>query len=164
VTVDDYDVLPANVAQEIEFVLPELSASWPPQARAWCDVLAPQSAEVIALYTRDYYAGQPAITRNDYGQGQVITIGTFGETPLYLTLLSWLLLDLGIQGTFTVPEGVEVAERWQKDQRILFILNHTALAQIIILPRQYTNMLDGQTISGSVTLSPNDVFVLMEAE
>lgn len=164
VTVEDYDVLPANVAQEIEFVLPELSASWPPQARAWCDVLAPQSAEVIALYTRDYYAGQPAITRNDYGQGQVITIGTFGETPLYLTLLSWLLLDLGIQGTFTVPEGVEVAERWQKDQRILFILNHTAIAQIIILPRQYTNMLDGQTISGSVTLSPNDVFVLMEAE
>jgi beta-galactosidase len=123
VTVDDYDALPPTTAQEVQFVIPELSASWPPQARIWCDILCPQSAEVIALYTRDYYAGQPAITRNYIGQGQAIYVGTLGDTPLYMSLLSWLLRDLGIQGTFTVPEGVEVTERWQKDQRILFILN-----------------------------------------
>jgi beta-galactosidase len=164
VTVEDYDALPPKSTQEVEFVIPELSASWPPQARIWCDILVPQSAEVIALYTRDYYAGQPAITRNVYGQGQVIYVGTFGDTPVYSTLLGWLLLDLGIQSTFTAPEGVEAAERWHKDQRILFILNHTAQSQVITLPRQYTNLLDQQPISGYVTMTPHDVLVLLEAE
>jgi beta-galactosidase len=164
VTVEDYDSLPANVAQEVEFVIPELSASWPPKARTWCDILTPQNAEVIALYTRDYYAGQPAITRNFYGQGQAIYVGTFGDTQLYSTLLGWLLLDLGIQRTFTAPEGVEVAERWQKDHRILFILNHTTQSQVITLPRQYTKLFNEQSINGYVTVAPHDVLVLMEAE
>jgi beta-galactosidase len=164
VTVEDYDALPTNTAQEVQFVIPELSSSWPPQARIWCDILSPQSAEVIALYTRDYYAGQPAITRNFYGEGQAIYVGTLGDTPLYLTLLSWLLRDLGIQGTFTVPDGVEVTERWQKDRRILFILNHTAQSQIITLPRQYTNLFDEQPISGFVTVASHDVLILMEEE
>jgi beta-galactosidase len=164
VTVEDYDALPLKSTQEVEFVIPELSASWPPPARIWCDVLAPKSAEVIALYTRDYYAGQPAITRNIFGQGQAIYVGTFGDTSLYSTLLGWLQLDIGIQSTFTAPEGVEAAERWHKDQRILFIMNHTAQSQVITLPRQYTNLLAQQPISGYVTLASHDVLVLLEAE
>jgi beta-galactosidase len=164
VTVVDYDALPKNTSQEVEFVIPELSASWPPQARIWCDVLEPQSAEVIALYSRDYYAGQPAITRNYYGQGQAIYVGTFGDTQLYLTLLNWLLQDLGIQSTFSAPEGVEVTARWQTDQRILFILNHTTLPQMITLPRQYINLLEVQQVSGTISLNAHDVLVLMEIE
>jgi beta-galactosidase len=164
VTVEDYDALPKNATQEVEFVIPELSSSWPPRAHIWCDIIAPQSAEVIALYTRNYYAGKPAITRNFYGQGQVIYVGTYGNTPLYLTLLGWLLLDLGIQSTFYAPGGVEVTERWQKGQRILFILNHTAQTQMITLPRQYTNLLDSRPISGTVNVAPYDILILLEAE
>jgi beta-galactosidase len=164
VMVEDYDALPNEVAQEVEFIIPELTALWPPQARAWCDILAPQSAEVLALYTRNYYAGQPAITRNIYGQGQAIYVGTFGDTLLYVTLLGWLLLDLHIQGTFFAPEGVEVTERWQNSQRILFMLNHTTHPQVVTLPRQYTNLLDEQPISGYVTHAPHDVMVLLETE
>ena len=164
VTVEEYTVLPDFAVQEIEFVLPALSSSWPPQARIWSDILTPNTAQVIAFYTRDYYAGKPAITMNHLGSGQVIYVGTFGDTSLYLTLLSWLLAEKNIRGTYTVPEGVEVTERWQNEQRIIFILNHTDTAQTITLPRQYTNLMDGQTISGYISLPAYDILIFMESE
>jgi beta-galactosidase GanA len=43
-------------------------------------------------------------------------------------------------------------------------MNHTAQSQVITLPRQYTNLLAQQPISGYVTLASHDVLVLLEAE
>jgi beta-galactosidase len=162
ITVDEYDALSANTVQEIKFVIPGLSNSLPSKALYWCDILDPKKAEVIAVYTREYYAGQPAITRNTYGQGQVFYIGAFGDTHLYRSLLRWLLLNLGIQRTLSTPDGVEVTERWQKGKRILFILNHTDQPQRVNLPRQYTNIIKEQSISGEVCVDSKDVLILME--
>src|SRR5258708_7911731 len=64
VWVEEYDSLPPGVEQALEFSLAELSVTNPPSASILCDILAPQGSEVIARYTRDYYAGKPAITLN----------------------------------------------------------------------------------------------------
>ncbi len=162
VEVDEYDSLGADMHNGLEFALPELASSSPILVSVWCDVLKSNGAAVVARYTQDYYAGKPAITLNRFGQGQVVYVGTLGDAPLYETLGGWLLDLAGVQPLLTAPEGVEVTERWQEDQRLLFVLNHTDLEQEVTLDRRYTNLLNGSTFEGAVTIAPRDVLVLLE--
>ena len=41
-----------------------------------CDLMHLEGAESLAEYSSDFYAGMPAITRNQYGRGRVFYIGT----------------------------------------------------------------------------------------
>lgn len=42
----------------------------------WCDVIHLQGAQAQATFTDRFYAGQPAITRHTFGQGQAWYVGT----------------------------------------------------------------------------------------
>jgi len=162
VKIEDYDSLPADVSQALEFVRPELATVHPPSARVWCDILTPDGAEIVARYTRDYYAGKPAITLNRLGTGRVVYIGTFGDAQLYETLSCWLLGLAGVRRMVTAPAGVEVAERWQGDRRLLFVLNHTEREQEVTLDCCYTDLLsDSQVLQGTVAIGPREVLVLI---
>ncbi|MBQ3156807.1 MAG: beta-galactosidase [Clostridia bacterium] len=44
--------------------------------KQWCDMLEADTAEVLARYNGDYFAGAAAVTRNVFGQGRVYYIGT----------------------------------------------------------------------------------------
>jgi len=162
VEVEEYDSLAADMQNELEFILPELASSSPVPVGAWCDVLKPNGATVVANYTQDYYAGEPAITLNRFDQGQVVYVGALGEAPLYEALSGWLLDLAGVQPILAAPEGVQVAERWQGDRRLLFVLNHTEQEQEVDLADgHYTNLIgDSESLRGAVTIPPRDVLVL----
>jgi beta-galactosidase len=161
VIVEEYDSLPTGVKQDLEFSVHELATVEPPSAQVLCDILAPNTAEVIARYTRDYYAGEPAITLNRYGQGKAVYVGTFGDGALYEMLAGWLLNMANVQRMITAPPGVEVAERWLGNKRVLFVLNHTERPQEITLDGPYVNLLDGSALlQGTVVVAPRDVLVL----
>ena len=90
----------------------------------------------------------------------MLYVGVFGNDPLYETFLSWLLDQIGLRGVMASPPGVEVAERWHGGQRILFIMNHGKQAQTLDVGGTFTNLLDGGSITGPVTIAPLDVMVL----
>jgi len=163
VEVEEYDSLGADMHNGLEFAVPELASSPPVSVSVWCDVLKPNGADVVARYTQDYYTGKPAITLNRFGQGQVVYVGTLGDAPLYEVLAGWLLNLAGVQPLLTAPEGVEVTERWQGDQRLLFVLNHTDREQEVTLDKRYMDLLDGSAaLEGAVTVPPRDVLILLE--
>lgn len=163
VEVVEYDSLLEDMRNELAFDTAALSLPTSGQASVWCDVLKPHGAQVVAHYTRDYYAGQPAITLNRYGEGNVVYVGTVGEASLYDLFIPWLLDLAEIQPILDAPEGVEVSERWQGDQRLLFLLNHTAEEQEVVLDKPSTNLLeDGAIVQGAVTIAPRDVLVLLQ--
>ena len=163
VEVDEYDSLSADMHNGLEFALPELASRSPIPISTWCDVLKPNGATVVARYTQDYYAGKPAITLNQFGQGQAVYVGALGEAGLYETLADWLLNLAGVRPILTALGGVEVAERWQGNQRLLFVLNHTERQQEVTLDGRFADLLDGSaTFEGTVTVSPRDVLVLLE--
>ena len=89
-------------------------------------------------------------------------VGALGEAPLYEALSGWLLDLSGVQPILAVPEGVEVAERWQGDRRLLFVLNHAGQEQEVdLVDRHYTNLIgDSEFLRGTVTIPPRDVLVL----
>jgi beta-galactosidase len=161
VEVEEYDSLPAGVRNELELALPELAPPHPVHASVWCDVLKSNGATVIACYTQDYTAGKPAITVNQFGQGQVVYVGTVGDADLYEALADWLLGLAGVQPILAAPEGVEVTERWQGDDRLLFLLNHTGHAQEVDLDGHCTDLLRETACEGKVTIAPRDVLILL---
>jgi len=162
ITIEEYDSLPAAASQELQFVLGALADRPPERVWVWCDILAPTSAEIIACYASDYYAGKPAITINSFGAGQAIYIGTVGEPSLDQTLADWLLGLAGIERRHGVPSDVEVTARWLDERRLLFVLNHTDRQQVVPLDGSYSDLLNDKAVRHSAVVDPRDVLVLLE--
>jgi beta-galactosidase len=161
VEVEDYDSLMPEMKNEVEWSLPGRVID-PTPVEIWCDILRPTSAQAIAHYRQDFYAGKPAVTLNLYGEGQAVYAGTMGGEQFWDVLVGWLVNLAGLRPVMDTPPGVEAAERWQGEKRLLFLLNHTAQEQTIEIDAACTNLLDGgQFPSGKITISPRDGMVLM---
>jgi len=163
VEVDEYDVQPGDSAVRLELKLPD-RGPLTSQSRLWFDVLRTTTAQPIGTYQAEYYSGSPAITLNHFGQGRAMYVGTLGDDTLHDTLLDWALESLNIRSVLAAPSGVEVTERWQGDQCLLFVLNHTDEIREIPISQPYTDLLSGTTVKGTVKMSPYDVFVLQEQD
>jgi beta-galactosidase len=151
------------VTNGLKWTIGELGDAAPGAATAWADILAPHSAEVIAQYTRDFYAGQPAITSNQYGAGRAIYIGTMGDEATNGTLADWLIRSLGLASPLKVPPGVEVTTRSDGSRRLMFVLNHTGTPQQIGLGSPYRNLVgDATRLEGAAELDSYDAWILEE--
>ncbi len=164
IEIEEYDSLTPDMRNCIEFAPADIPSE-PFTVGTWCDVIKATRADVIARYTEDYYAGKPAITMNKVGQGRAVYIGTVGDSEFYDALARWLLTQAEVIAPLpSLPEGVEVTERWQGDRRLLFVLNHSAQAHEIHLDGNYTNLLNGAaSLRGPVQVGARDVLILGEA-
>lgn len=162
VTVEEYDSLGLEMCNAVEFTLPEMAKTSHMPVHTWCDILKPSSAEVIARYTQDFYAGRAAITRNKFRKGWVIYIGTMGDAPFYDALVGWLVSQAGVKPVLDAPEGVEVTERWQGERRLLFLMNHSHKDQEVTLDGSYTDLLFNSKLVGKVRVAPLEVRVLIK--
>ncbi len=163
VEVDEYDVLPGEVNLPLALELPgREGGAAAAHARLWCDVLAPTTAQTVARYQGEYYAGRPAVTHNRFGQGQVVYVGTLGDEGLHDAVVGWLLGEASVSPVLTTPGGVEAVERWNDGRRLLFLLNHADHAADVLLPQKMTDLLTGQVTEGQVALAPKAVMILRE--
>lgn len=159
IIIQDYDSLPEDVGQPLEFK-GSITSKENAQANAWCDILIPKSAEVVARYSKDYYRGEAAATLNYMGDGHAVYIGTAGNRALYDTFAPWLLELSGTSTLYDLSDGVEVTERRQGDACLRFILNHSDGAKRINV-RGY-NLLSNTDLDGEVELPPKGVLVLQQ--
>lgn len=162
VTVEEYDSLGAEMSNSVEFALPEMAQTSRMPVHTWCDVLKPSSAEVVARYTQDYYSGRAAITRNKFGKGWVVYVGTVGDDPFYDALAGWFVSLAGVKPVLDAPEEVEVTERWQGERRLLFLMNNSRKEQEITLDGSYTDLLINSKLVGKVRVAPLEVRVLIK--
>ncbi|MCD6291142.1 MAG: beta-galactosidase [Anaerolineae bacterium] len=163
VEVEEYEALPADIDVPLQLSLPGGSSDLATHARLWCDVLHPTTAEVVARYDAQYYMGHPAITLNRVGRGQVLYVGTFGDERLQEALVEWSIATSGLSPALNTPAEVEAVEKWQKDKRLLFLLNHADEAREVILPKEMEDILTGQVQKGRVTLPSKAVMILHDA-
>ena len=150
--------MPVDKDNQVRFALPELEDRFPTFALA--DLIEPKGAEVVAWHIQDYYAEKPAATIHQFKKGQVIYLGVIGDSAFYNAIARWVSGLAGVEPLFAAPAGIEVTERWQGEQRILFVLNHTEHPQRINLDGSYTNWLDDQTLNGEVVIDPFGVLIL----
>lgn len=161
VEIDDYVSLPIDADSQIQFDHPDLAETY--TVSAWADLLTPTSAQTIAWYASDYYNGQSAVTVNRFGAGKVIYVGAFGEEPFYADLTRLILGMADIEPILETVDGVEVAQRWQGDRRLMFVLNHVDEAQTVVLEDTYKDLISGEVLRGEVQLAPYDVRIMISA-
>lgn len=127
------------------------------------DLIHLEGAEAYAVYDSKFYAGMPAVTRNQFGKGQAWYVGTDGEEDLLNDVIDQILEVAGIDGYGIQPEGVEITKRVKGEQSFIFVLNHydtPATAKTSF--EGYTDLLTGQVVAADIELAPFDVKILVK--
>jgi len=159
VEVDEYDVHPSDSTIPLKLSLPGHETQTA-EARLWFDVLRTTTAEAVASYQAEYFSGTPAITLNQFGEGQAMYVGTLGDDALHESVVAWALESADLHPVLNTPAGVEATERWQGERQLLFILNHASEEHDVPLVRPCLDLLSGGQVDQSVKLPAYGVMVL----
>jgi len=159
--VQEFDMLPPSEENHMTFKGAFPTSHLHP-ARLWCDLIEPKGCQVLATFSKDFYAGKPAITMNSFGLGKAIYIGTYSHQHFYHDLVAWLRNMGNLHPLLKVPENVEVSMREKEGSRIYFLLNHQSSPIRIQFYKPMHDFLTGNNIVGNYDLQPHGVLVLDE--
>ncbi len=157
----EFDLLPPGEENNLAFKGTFPTSHLHP-ARIWCDIIEPRECQVLATYSKDFYAGKPAITINTFGLGRAIYVGTVSHQAFYYDLAMWLRQLCGLFPLLKVPDTVEVCMRQKDDAKIYFLINHQNSHVRIQFYKPMHDFLTGNTFSGNYDLPPHGVLVLDE--
>lgn len=133
------------------------------EVRDFCERIHPQpGCEVLGHYGSDFYQGEPALTRNAYGEGACYYMacrtggdfldGFYRELAERLGLMPEWIDDL--------PEGVSVVPRGGDGEQYLFVMNFSEEDKIVGLKGCFTDLLTGESCCGRFAMRPYGVKVL----
>lgn len=135
------------------------------EARELCALIHAESADVLATYKSDFYAGRPALTVNRVGSGQACYIASRNEDPFlsdfYGALAGELALTRAVEAD--LPEGVSATFRADGERRYVFLMNFNPTPATVGLgDAAFTDLLTGNAVRGTVRLDGYGVMVLAE--
>lgn len=157
----EFDPLPPNEENHLTFKGAFQTSHLHP-ARLWCDIIEPKECQVLATYAKDFYAGKPALTLNNFGLGKAIYIGTQSQQAFYYDLVVWLRQICSLHPLIKVPDTVEVSLRQKEGTKVFFLLNHQNTPVRIQFYKPMHDYLTGTNITGNYDLPPHGVLVLDE--
>ncbi len=175
-TVEETDALPpdrTNGVRITESVGP-LAAGEVLPAGVLCERVILSGAEAVGGYDRDFYAGEPALTRNRVGAGQAFYLAALPTRDSIRTFLAAVCAEIGLgsplAGGAPPPAGVEVTRRvgpagpdGQDGAALLYLLNHTTEdADVRLRPGVHTDLLGGTRWEDSVRVPGRGVRILAE--
>ena len=127
------------------------------------DLLHTEGAEVLATYGSDFYAGMPALTRNDFGSGHAYYIATDPEDAFLDDFYGRLIQQYGLTAPLDAPAGVEVTTRYQSDRAFIFVLNHNAdSVSLNCDDKSFIDLLTNDKLQGHIDLEGYGVRILEE--
>jgi len=134
----------------------ELGLRGPYQARELCEHIHPEGATVVASYESDFYAGTPAVTVNPVGKGKAWYIASRNDLPFHRDFYGALIRQLALPRALPIdmPPGVTAQSRTDGEQAFIFLQNYTGQAQQLQLPAGISDLMDGVSLSGTLTLAP----------
>ncbi|MFC6314508.1 beta-galactosidase [Lapidilactobacillus achengensis] len=135
-------------------------------AQDYCEVITNQTASVLATYTADFYAGQPAITKNQYGAGTAYYLAARTDAACLTALYHQLATELDLHPTYPLAKAssdISIQVRGDQNQRYLFVMNFGETANTINLTQPLTEVLSNRTYpAGAQELAPYQVLVFHE--
>ena len=127
-----------------------------------CSVIHAEGSEVLATYSDDYFAGSPALTVNAFGKGKAYYVAARTEGDFLADLYGKLVAELAIERVLDIelPAGVTAQLRTDGEMRSIFVQNYNRNEVTLTLDGEYTDLLSGDVLSGSITLERYAVRVL----
>lgn len=126
-----------------------------------CDRIHVRTAKELAVYGKDFYQGEPCVTRNDYGSGTAYYIGTEPDPDFLKDFIGLACREKGIAPLYPAGKGVEITNRVSKEASVVFAINHALEESWVDFGEEtLTDLLKGGQVSGRVAVKPRDVLVL----
>lgn len=118
-------------------------------------------ASSLAEYASDFYAGEPAVTVNDYGNGKAYYIAARDSGELKSEIIESIIEDLSIERNIkSAPEGVTAHSREDESYKYIFIENYTAESVKAELYSRGVDMETEEPTEKTVELSPYGIRII----
>jgi len=160
VWVEETDALPRGKTNGFVIKNGPLAGVW--NADLLCDIIHPEGAETVAVYESDFYAGTPALCRNNFGKGQVWYFAARAEAALVERVASLICGECGIEPVFPAQEGIEATRRVKGKKEFIFVLNHNKAESEVVIPFACRDLITDRNfaVSESYALPAAGVLVL----
>ncbi len=158
IRVEDFTVVGPGESSAMRFDSAETFVAAP----LFNEVLTPvrENVSILASYTSDYYAGKPAVSLHQIGDGRVIYFGSF----FTLENVTALLNELGIQDPLAawaeIPAEVQAIVRSNEGERFCFLLNFTNERKRVILKEAVFELLEERELRGGTEMPPFGVYLV----
>ena len=125
---EEIDALP--VGQQVSICTGFDSKAERYSAVDFCELIHPTTSKAIAWYDDEFYAGRPAATVNNYGNGRAYYVGSRNDQRFTNQLMTSIMDDLGIEHLAgELPEGITRQVRYGDAVEYHFYLNATSLSR-----------------------------------
>lgn len=128
----------------------------------YAEILRVKDAEVLGVYTEDFYAGKAALTVKQYGEGKAYYMAARVAPEQMRPLFEKMLSEGGIP-VKKLPEGIEYHQRTGEEGSYDFYLNCTT-EPVTIPDVGGVNLETGESLSGKLELPAYGVAVLLQTE
>ena len=153
----------------------EIDALWPDQKNHlvlpcgtryeisdYCEIVHPDTAEVLAAYGEDFYAGCPVLTKNRFGRGQAYYLAGRAGRDFFLDFYGNLAKDLALTpalGETVLPHNVTAGLRKNDTDAYVIVQNYNAEAVNFPLAGSYREFESGAPVT-ELALPPYGVAFL----
>ncbi len=153
---EDLDTLPPEIPQSIRWK----GKSYP--VLDYAEILHLEGAEAEGVYTQDFYAGTPAVTRKRLGKGCLIYLGARTGMEFLNDFYGALLEETRIEPVLRgLPDSVRAERRTAHSSGdYYFLFNLSAHEQTVPLPFAMIDVWNCGMETESVILPPNGATVL----
>lgn len=115
-----------------------------------CDIIHTTGAEVLGKYESDFYKGESAVTKNNYGKGNAYYVAFGCGYGFASDFCEMLIKDCKISKDTSIPatDGVIVKKRGD----FIFVMNFSEEEKTVSLDKEYTDVLKNETVKGELKL------------
>ncbi|MDQ0297996.1 beta-galactosidase [Salibacterium salarium] len=128
-----------------------------------CDLIHLEGAQALASYTEDFYAGRPALTVNQFGEGRAYYIAARTREPFYTDFYKSVTKEAGVARVIEseLPHGVTAQLRGDGKNEYVFLSNFSAEEKKVDLSNEtLTNIIHQEALSDQLTLPAYGVTVM----
>lgn len=124
-----------------------------------------EGAKTLAVYKKDFYAGEPAVVENRYGLGKAYYLGTRDDGQFKRNLLTTVLKECGIEGNLSeLPYGVTAHSRYDGNIRYLFVENYNDAEVTVNIGKEKLNLETDKPESGRISIPAYGIRIFKEIQ
>jgi len=133
------------------------------EARELCEIIHAETAQILAEYGDDFYAGSPALTANTYGKGQAYYIASRNEQAFLDDFYASIVRNVQPRRALeaTLPVGINAQRRCASDKDFVFLMNFTTESKTVPLGKlSGIDLLTGEELAEEVCLPKYGICVI----
>lgn len=132
-------------------------------ADVWTELVHLDSAAALSTFSDGPVADEPAVTKNQHGDGTAWYLATRLAQPALDSLIKEILRELKIRPPIplvTAPAGMEAVRRTGPDSSFLFVVNHGT--ETAHLAARGHDLVQDREVAGRLSLQPGGCAVVRE--